>query len=503
MFRSSLVVKSLLKQIVNNAFCQKVSSCTNCNVAFCLKSRFYYHSRRISAIHAKRAKKILKKTPKYTIIYVGKFVQRKIIVYYLNLQKISMERKYKFMCARPAKLKSISNKWEDLNMNAYCHIEEFGEDRYNLLPIMAYCFNHSVIWAPNMLKLGTAYKNGKSFFSPGDVLELIDGGYIQVIARERWYYKEERFKPNAFQSPDWLDGVDNALRDFAIEDQKKANVDKRVIIAPDEKGNKLSDIIMGSRKKKDLQLVEFVRKQMQDDNIPYRIKQRIQIEQFNEDEALKFILRSVINNNDAFNITGAQLPTMSDHADVFLKYMEHTDSGYTDFKKNLSLERVMSIIDSLRVIMSLNTTTLTPKKLKKLIMEDKKPNFIDDDFQRFSENSSEDSFISTEKVICTILSGIKSDIDKLTCGKTTFLFDIISVISLTLSFIGCIMQPNIPNAMALALNMPASSSVSRLTFNPPSRVTFNLPYLFAFGSNTPSYRKMKKLYDSLSEVINK
>lgn len=382
-------------------------------------------------------------------------------------------------------------------MNAFYHIEEFGEDRYNLLPIMAYCFNHSVIWAPNMLKLESAYKNGKSFFSPHDVLELIEGRHIQVIARERWYYKEERFKPNAFQSPDWLDGVDNTLRDYAIADQQKANVDKRVIIAPEEKGNKLSEKIMGSKRRKDLQLVEFVRQQMQDDNIPERIKQRIKIEQFNEDEAVKFILRSSINNNDAFNITGAQFPTMSDHADVFLKYMEHTDSGYKDSQRMLSLEQTMSIIDSLRVIMSLSTTTLTPKKLKKLINSNQKPNFINDDFERFVEKSSMGSVPSTNKILYTIFSGVKSDIDKITYGKGPLFFDIISLISLTVSLITCCLQPSIQNAIGLALNSPASSSVSRLTLNPPSKVSFNLPYLFAFGTNTPSYRKMKKLYESL------
>lgn len=388
-------------------------------------------------------------------------------------------------------------------MNSYCHIEEFGEDRYNLLPIMAYCFNHSVIWAPNMSKLESAYKNGKSFFSSRDVLELIEKRHIQVIARENWYYKEERFKPNAFQSPDWLDGVDNALRDFAIEDQKKATVDKRVIIAPNENGNNLSDIIMGSRKKKDMQLVDFIRQQMQEDNIPERIKQRIKIEQFNEDEAIKFLLRSAINNNDAFNITGAQFPTMSDHADVFLKYMEHTDSGYKDSKRMISIEKTMSLIDSLRVIMSLNTTTLTPKKLKKLIEANQKPNFINDDFERLVEKGSMDSEPSTNKMLYTILSGVKSDIDKLTYGKETLLFDILSIISLMLSFTTCCLNPFIPNCIGLALNTPASSSVSRLTLNPPSKVSFNLPYLFAFGNNTPSYKKMKQLYNSLYEVVNK
>lgn len=388
-------------------------------------------------------------------------------------------------------------------MNAFYHIEEFGEDRYNLLPIMAYCFNHSVIWAPNMSKLESAYKNGKSFFSSHDVLELIERRHIQVIAREKWFYKEERFKPNAFQSPDWLDGVDNVLRDYAIADQQKVNIEKRVIIAPDENGNNLSDKIMGSRKKKDIQLVEFVRRQIREDNVPERIKQRIQIEKFTEDEATKFILRSAINNNDTFNLIGAQLPTMSDHADVFLKYMEHTDSGYKDSKRMISLEQTMALIDSLRVIMSLSTTTLTPKKLKHLIETNQKPNFINDDFEKFVENGSIDSVPSTNKMLYTILSGVKSDIDKITYEKGPLLFDIVSLVGLTVSLITCCLQPSIQNQIALALSIPASSSVSRLILNLPSKVSFDLPYLFAFGTNTPSYRKMKKLYESLNEVINK
>lgn len=37
-------------------------------------------------IHAKRAKRVLQKIPKYTTIDIGKFVQRKIIVYYPGIK---------------------------------------------------------------------------------------------------------------------------------------------------------------------------------------------------------------------------------------------------------------------------------------------------------------------------------------------------------------------------------------------------------------------------------
>lgn len=115
---------------------------------------------------------------------------------------------------------------------------------------MAYCFRHSIIGAPNMSKLDRAYRLGKSFFSPEDVLELIEQCHIQVIAREKWYDKIERLRPNAFQSSDWLDGIDSRLRDYAIADEHKPTTEKRVIIAPDEKGNAFSEQIMGSHRKR-------------------------------------------------------------------------------------------------------------------------------------------------------------------------------------------------------------------------------------------------------------
>lgn len=88
---------------------------------------------------------------------------------------------------------------------------------------------------------------------------------------------------------------------------------------------------------------------------------RIRQEGFSEDEAVKFILRSSYNNNDAFTLSKAEIPTMADRADVFLKYMEYSGTGQRFTNGVMTPSQATAIIDSLRIIMSLNAASLTPK----------------------------------------------------------------------------------------------------------------------------------------------
>lgn len=383
----------------------------------------------------------------------------------------------------------------------YCHIEEFGNDRYNLLPIMAYCFNHCVIWAPNMEKLDIAHKEERSFFLSRDVLELIENGNIQVIAREPWYYKEERLKPKRFQSHGWLEGIDNRLRDYAIEDRGKPIVERRVIIAPRERGIEFAERIMGSHKKEDIELIDYIRKQKEVGNLPKRIIELIYAEKLDDDAAIKFILRSSYNNNDAFKMSKAEIPTMADRPDVFLKCMEYCDLGYRSINQDISIERVANIVESLKIIMTLNKNSLTSKKFRKIIEKSDRPQFIIEDFMKLAEFAPMEC--SENTMLSVIASFMNHDLKEYKENRKPTLYDFTTIASLLFS-IACYgisigIQSTISMGLGVFTSIPAIKRLGNPVLSNPS---IHLPYLFAYGTDKPNYWKMKTLYNAINEEIN-
>lgn len=383
----------------------------------------------------------------------------------------------------------------------YCHIEEFGDDRYNLLPIMAYCFNHSVIWAPNMKELDAAYKAGKSFFSAGDILELIENRNIQVIAREPWYDKAKRLEPYRFQSPGWLEGIDNKLCDYAIADRDKPTVAKRVIIAPEERGITFADRIMGSHKKKDIDLIDYIRKQKESGNLPQRLIKRLDYEKFNEDESIRFILRSVYNNNDAFKLSNAEIPTVSDRPDIFLKCMEYDGLKYQYADKKPSPEQISAIMESLKSIMLLNKNSLTPQKFKKLIETEVRPRFIVDDFRRLSEHTKIE--VTPNEMLYVILSFIRKDMEHYNKYDYFSLSDMAGLAGVLFSIITFSLSSKILSSISLGLSVFSSRASVRHALGIPSETSISLPYLFAFGTDKPRYSKIEALYNMINEEISK
>lgn len=172
-------------------------------------------------------------------------------------------------------------------MNTFYHIEEFGDDRYNLLPIIAYCFGHSVVWAPNMEAIEDAYKRGKSLFSAHDVLRLIESGHIQVMARKEWYHYDGRMTPGRFRSKGWHDEIDSKLLTFATEDFDKPLNERRAIMAEDEPGTEYAEKIVNSNKAKDKELIHYVEQQIRAENLPDSLRDYIVKSGFTEEEKLK------------------------------------------------------------------------------------------------------------------------------------------------------------------------------------------------------------------------
>jgi hypothetical protein len=71
-------------------------------------------------------------------------------------------------------------------MRAFCHISEFNEFGYDILPSMILLSEKLVIWSPSGSQIEYFNNTNKTYFTRKNMLELIDEGYVQIIGRDSW-----------------------------------------------------------------------------------------------------------------------------------------------------------------------------------------------------------------------------------------------------------------------------------------------------------------------------
>ena len=77
-------------------------------------------------------------------------------------------------------------------MKVFCHINELGPYGFLNLRTMVLAFDKVAIWGPCFAYLDLLRKSDDTIVSPAEILEYIDSGRIEVIAREWWIFNGEK-----------------------------------------------------------------------------------------------------------------------------------------------------------------------------------------------------------------------------------------------------------------------------------------------------------------------
>lgn len=124
-------------------------------------------------------------------------------------------------------------------MKLFCHVAEFGDEGWRLLPVACLLFKKVALWAPSATHLAELHKEGDSVLGPLHLLELVRLGRVQIIASEWWLTSpKERNDRSATDWPHyrWTDYFDGPVREMASDYLRAPSRDSPVIVAPEEEG---------------------------------------------------------------------------------------------------------------------------------------------------------------------------------------------------------------------------------------------------------------------------
>ena len=381
-------------------------------------------------------------------------------------------------------------------MKSYCHIEEFGVNRYEFLPVMAYCFEKTAIWGPDFCAMKQSHDRGKSFFSPSNFLELVDKGHIQVMGREDWFCRKER-SSGKFAVSSWLEGFDNVLRDWGWEDRKEALNFRRVIMEPPATGEEEAVKMLNSKLKKDKTYIDFVKKQISQSNLPTRpLKNANKAE--SDEEKLLSVLKSAHNNRIAFEHSKAEIPIVLENSDVYLENIFQKQQSRLKVKStsNNDFDRVSEILS---ILQRFNIRKDPDEFIKNLESNERKT--ISKEFS---------AIIELDVPVTALFSrAVRSDIDRYrNSQKNNILSTGVSLASLILALVlfqtpAFFTYQDIFVSAGLILSMyPALKGISEQRGLMPARgenIEYRLPYVFSAGSANPNLINMLALYDQLQE----
>lgn len=372
-------------------------------------------------------------------------------------------------------------------MKSYCHIEEFGSDRYNLLPIMVYCFEKAVIWGPNGSAMKQSHIDGKSYFSPFELLDLIDAGYLQVMGREEWFHKEER-TPDKWSVSSWLEGFDSKLRDYGIADQYKPLYQRRVIMASKATGDKEAVKLVSSKSKENISLVDFIQEQVRNKNLPPRILE-YSLKIPSDEKRLLNVLASIHNNKVAFELSEADIPIVLENADVHLEYIRRKTRPNTSINTSFAPDKVKELI---HILQSLSIS----KNPRKFIKD------LESNERRIIATHELPTIAASNFPIRSLFSAaVNRDIEEYQqkVGRDNF-DNSVSIISLILSIIGFQISPISTLGLLFSLYSGGQAAREKRGLLPTSNVTYMLPYVFSCGKANPTFKDMEFLYNKLQEM---
>jgi hypothetical protein len=185
----------------------------------------------------------------------------------------------------------------------FFHIDEYGEAGVAYLPSILCLNNSTVLWSPAPLLL----KHSKGVVGTKELLELIEKRHVSIIGRPQWFDRSWRNRSGAWEFAKWEDEFDRKLADFANEDSNESFSNKRVIIAPEEKGFELASSRLAEQPDLKLELT----KKFEEGFLPIGILEKARRAKSNKQNVEVQILRDVFNHQRAIvdaHANGATVP---------------------------------------------------------------------------------------------------------------------------------------------------------------------------------------------------
>lgn len=375
-------------------------------------------------------------------------------------------------------------------MKYYLNPAEFNKYGYHLLSILTFISHKLILWAPTSSQLNDTYNNQFTIFKDKNLLDLIEEGHIQIMARERWITDKKFRNDHGFIHAKWNDDFDNKIKEWAIKDQSKDPDFKRVIIAENEIGYEEADKILSSKKSKDKDKVRKAQERLSKKNLPIGILEKCDRL---DDNKIRVVLRDLINHRNTFEQSKADVPI-----ELFGLTNSHIDilgvNKTSKVKKNeeISTEKLMEFIEILNSI----SPPKDMKDFKKVlrVKEKNKKDLLNEIYEL-----SKTSHSISEELYRKITENYRIPSWKQTL--TPKWSDKFAVLSLILSLTNSTF--NAKNITTLLVGLTTLDYTKRvatkvsLTPADYSKAKYIAPFIWANETDKPTYKNIKELKETL------
>ncbi len=198
------------------------------------------------------------------------------------------------------------------------------------LPYLVCLCDPLVVWAPSSLLLKSTRE---AILEPHHLLSLVEDANapLRIIGRAEWLLDKQFRNAHRWKYAPWVKGFDEVIMKFAIEDESRPLLSRRVIIAERETGFADADGTLesahGERVARDLRLL-FDKK-----TLPPGILEKAGWAREQRASVPRAILRDMYNHRNAMVSAGAQTAvTPSEHMAVLQRIVpDSVLSGVTSF----------------------------------------------------------------------------------------------------------------------------------------------------------------------------
>jgi hypothetical protein len=210
---------------------------------------------------------------------------------------------------------------DSMIFTTFYHINDYDETGYAALPRLIATSYPVVLWAPSGRLLSKCYNEKICSISPEQFIKLVEDGHIHIIGREEWLTDKHFRNQQKWPYAAWLDGFDDRILAI-LRERENAPLNKRSVrIVERADGWEWAEDYLQRNSDK---LMEAVPKLIREKKVPRGVVDKAlrALDQGDEREAVKTVLRDLRNHVRAITLAEAKVPFFSRSDAEFFRLME-------------------------------------------------------------------------------------------------------------------------------------------------------------------------------------
>jgi len=226
----------------------------------------------------------------------------------------------------------------------FCHISDYDEDGFGLIPQMIESSYPLILWAPPGATVNDYYNKRICPLSPEKLIYFVEQGNVQIMGRENWLldeqYRRKYAEDKSFAK--WYNNFDGAIKSIWRAQQSMPEHERSVHIASEEDGWRWATDLLEDEPER----IDPLWKRIEKKKVPQVSLKRIHEKGYGEKDkyqAVLQVLRDARNHTKAIYDADVEMPFLLQKKEGdFFEYLEKVGGSRSLHNDKASHERVSS-----------------------------------------------------------------------------------------------------------------------------------------------------------------